>query len=48
MILLTMFVIGGVCGLFISETLHQKLPDSMEEAKKFGVNQVNWIGYICM
>lgn len=31
---------GVFCGLFLPETLHQKLPDSMHEAREFGANQV--------
>ena len=34
------FLFGGICGLFLPETLHQKLPDSLEEARKFGRDQV--------
>ncbi|XP_055851200.1 beta-alanine transporter-like isoform X2 [Episyrphus balteatus] len=34
-----LFLIGGVSGLFLPETLHYKLPDTMEEAKSFGKNQ---------
>lgn len=33
------FLIGGFSGLFLPETLHNKLPDSLEEAKSFGKNQ---------
>ncbi|XP_055905497.1 carcinine transporter [Eupeodes corollae] len=33
------FLIGGCSGLFLPETLHNKLPDSLEEAKSFGKNQ---------
>lgn len=40
MILLVLCIIGAVSGLFLPETLHQKLPDSMQEARKFGANQV--------
>lgn len=39
LILGVLFLIGGVSGLFLPETLHYKLPDSMEEAKSFGKNQ---------
>lgn len=41
LILFTIFILGGICGLFLPETLHQKLPDSLEEAKLFGANQVS-------
>lgn len=40
LILLVLFLFGGVCSLFLPETLHQKLPDSMEEARLFGAEQV--------
>lgn len=40
LILLVLFIFGGVCSLFLPETLHQKLPDSMEEARLFGADQV--------
>lgn len=40
MILLVLCVIGAISGIFLPETLHQKLPDSMQEARDFGANQV--------
>lgn len=40
MILLALCCVGAVSGLFLPETLHQKLPDSMQEAREFGANQV--------
>lgn len=39
-ILTFLYVIGVVCGIFAPETLHKKLPDSLEEARKFGAGQV--------
>lgn len=39
-ILFSLFVIGAVSGLFLPETLHQKLPDSLEQARLFGRDQV--------
>lgn len=33
-------VFGAICGLFLPETLHQKLPDSIHEAQQFGADQV--------
>ncbi|XP_067618642.1 carcinine transporter-like isoform X2 [Eurosta solidaginis] len=35
-ILGTLFFIGGIGALFLPETLHKKLPDTMEEARNFG------------
>ncbi|ALC47410.1 CG7084 [Drosophila busckii] len=35
-ILGTLFLLGGTGALFLPETLHKRLPDSMEEAKNFG------------
>ncbi|XP_053945605.1 carcinine transporter [Anastrepha ludens] len=35
-ILGTLFLIGGIGALFLPETLHKKLPDTMEEARHFG------------
>lgn len=40
MIMLALCLLGGLSGLFLPETLHQKLPDSMVEARKFGADQV--------
>lgn len=39
-ILMGLGLFGAVCGLFLPETLHQKLPDSVHEAREFGANQV--------
>lgn len=39
-ILCGMFLTGALCGMFLPETLHQRLPDTLEEARKFGANQV--------
>lgn len=35
-ILGTLFFIGGIGALYLPETLHKKLPDTMEEARHFG------------
>lgn len=40
MILLALCLLGGLLGTFLPETLHQKLPDSMVEARLFGADQV--------
>lgn len=40
MILLALCLLGGLLGIFLPETLHQKLPDSMVEARLFGADQV--------
>lgn len=39
-ILFGLCVLGAISGLFLPETLHQKLPDSMAEARLFGADQV--------
>lgn len=39
-IIMALCVFGVFAGLFLPETLHQKLPDSMQEAREFGANQV--------
>ncbi|XP_055589802.1 organic cation/carnitine transporter 2 isoform X2 [Uranotaenia lowii] len=35
-------VIGAVCTAFLPETLNQALPESVEQARKFGKNQKFW------
>lgn len=35
-----LFFAASICSLFLPETLYQKLPDSIEEARVFGANQV--------
>lgn len=35
-----LFFTAAVCSLFLPETLYQKLPDSLAEARNFGANQV--------
>ncbi|XP_036324828.1 carcinine transporter isoform X1 [Rhagoletis pomonella] len=35
-ILATLFLVGGMAALFLPETLHKKLPDTLEEARHFG------------
>ncbi|XP_067629935.1 carcinine transporter-like isoform X2 [Eurosta solidaginis] len=37
-ILGTLFLVGGIGALFLPETLHKKLPDTMEDARNFGKN----------
>ena len=41
-ILTVMYLIGTVIAMFVPETLHQKLPDTLEEAKVFGIGQVRY------
>lgn len=40
MIMCGLFFGACICSLFLPETLYQKLPDSIEEARVFGANQV--------
>lgn len=40
-ILGTLFLLGGIGALFLPETLHKKLPDTIEEAKHFGRHDVS-------
>lgn len=35
-------VIGAIAALFLPETLHQKLPETLAEAQRFGANQPFW------
>ena len=42
-ILTVMYLIGTIIAMFVPETLHQKLPDTLEEAKVFGIGQVRII-----
>uniref|UniRef100_T1P920 Sugar (And other) transporter n=1 Tax=Musca domestica TaxID=7370 RepID=T1P920_MUSDO len=37
-ILGALFLIGAIAALFLPETLHKKLPDTMEEARNFGIH----------
>lgn len=37
-----LFFVATVCSSFLPETLYQKLPDSIEEARMFGANQKFW------
>lgn len=32
--------LGGLCGIFLPETLHQKLPENLAEAQVYGKDQV--------
>lgn len=36
----SMALAGGLSALFLPETLHQKLPNTMREAQNFGKDQV--------
>jgi len=42
-ILGVLFLLGGIGALFLPETLHKKLPDTMEEARHFGQHDVSAI-----
>lgn len=41
-ILLTIYIVGASTVLFLPETLHHKLPDSLKEAQVFGKGQKFW------
>lgn len=41
-ILGALFLLGSIGILFLPETLHRKLPDTMEEARQFGLNDVSF------
>lgn len=41
LILMGMFIMGTICGLFTIETYGQKVPDTLEEAMQFGKDQVS-------
>jgi MFS transporter, OCT family, solute carrier family 22 (organic cation transporter), member 4/5 len=41
-ILFVLFLVGGIAALFLPETLHQNLPESMTEAQRFGKDQKFW------
>jgi len=47
-ILGVLFLLGGIGALFLPETLHKKLPDTMEEAGHFGKHDVSaiWVEFI--
>lgn len=36
-----LFLLGSIAILFLPETLHKKLPDTMDEARHFGENDVS-------
>lgn len=38
----TLSVLGSACAAWLPETLHQALPESIEQAQKFGMNQKFW------
>ena len=40
-ILGALFLLGTVAASFLPETLHKKLPDTLEEARQFGKHDVN-------
>lgn len=42
MILLGLFIVGIFVMLFLPETLHQKLPETLREAEQFGKDQSFW------
>lgn len=42
MILFVFFLIGIVVMMFLPETLHQKLPETLKDAEKFGKSQPFW------
>lgn len=42
MLLCLLFVGGTVAGLFTAETFNQKLPDTLDDAKRFGADQKFW------
>lgn len=42
MIMLVIFIIGTVVMLFLPETLHQKLPETLRDAERFGKDQPFW------
>lgn len=42
-----LFFIGAIGALFLPETLHKKLPDTMEEARLFGINDVSFNTKTC-
>lgn len=42
MILLIFFVLGTIVMMFLPETLHQKLPETLRDAEKFGKTQPFW------
>ena len=41
-ILLVLFILSTVITMFLPETLHQKLPETIRDAKKFGKTQPFW------
>nr|AAN71178.1 GH14589p [Drosophila melanogaster] len=47
-ILGVLFLLGGIGALFLPETLHKKLPDTMEEAGHFGKHDVSaiWVEFL--
>lgn len=42
MIFMVLFFIGTLVMMFLPETLHQKLPETLTDAKKFGKSQPFW------
>lgn len=42
MIFMVCFFIGTLAMMFLPETLHQKLPETLKEAEKFGKSQPFW------
>lgn len=41
-VLSVMMMVGATSGMFLPETLHQKLPETLAEAHMFGRDQVFW------
>lgn len=42
MILFVFFVVGTIVMMFLPETLHQKLPETLRDAEQFGKTQPFW------
>lgn len=47
-ILTVLYLIGTLLAFFVPETLHQKLPDTLNEAKVFGLGQVTFINDVAV
>lgn len=46
-ILGTLFLLGAIGAAFLPETLHKKLPDTMEEARQFGKQEASNTKLVC-
>ena len=42
MVLFVIFLLGTIVMMFLPETLHQKLPETIREAETFGKTQPFW------